>query len=159
MGRRRWSAGLLGPAVALGPAVTLGPAVALGLAVTLAMAVTLGCGQSHQEPLATSPSPVPLENIKALDSGPIDVMPYLVKFTAPEYPQQAIFDGITGTIRLRAEVDEDGRVADVRALRSLPVFDIPCIEAMQTWRFSPALRDGRAVAFTVEVPFTFQIQR
>lgn len=143
------------------------PAAARGIAarrlhwgvILLCLAAVLGCARTSKETPATAPYPVPLENITAVDNGPIDVMPDLIKFTAPEYPQQAIFDGITGTIRLLAEVDEEGRVTGVRALRSLPVFDIPCIEAVQGWRFSPAMRDGQAVAFTVEVPFTFQIQR
>jgi TonB family protein len=123
----------------------------------LCLTAVLGCAPAIKELPPDAPSPVPLENIKARDGGRIDVMPRLVRYTAPEYPQQAIFDGITGTIRLAASVDEAGRVTEVKALRSLPVFDIPCIEAMQAWRFSPALRGGRAVAFTVEVPFSFQI--
>jgi len=127
--------------------------------IVLCLAALLGCARTSKEPPGPVPNPVPLENIRAVDKGPIDVMPYLVKFTAPEYPQQAIFEGITGSIRLLAEVDERGRVGQVQALRSLPIFDIPCIEAMQTWRFSPALRGNEPVAFTVEVPFSFQIQK
>jgi periplasmic protein TonB len=131
---------------------------AIWVAAVLCAAAFLGCARSSKTPPVLDPSPVPLENIRAVDSGPIDVMPRLVTFTTPEYPQQAIFDRITGTIRLLAEVDEGGRVTQVRVLQSLPVFDIPCIEAMQGWRFTPALRAGQAVAFTVEVPFTFHIQ-
>lgn len=120
--------------------------------------VAAECAPVVREIPPDAPSPVSLEEIRALDGGRIDVLPRLVHYTPPEYPQQAIFDGITGAIRLKAEVDEQGRVGGIDVLRSLPIFDVPCIEAMQTWRFAPALRDGRSVAFTVEVPFTFRIQ-
>ena len=127
-------------------------------AIAILAVAGMGCAPVMTDIPRDAPSPVPLEEIRALDGGPIDVLPRLVRYTAPEYPQKAIFDGIAGTVRLAANVDEVGCVTEVRVLLSLPVFDIPCIEAMQTWRFSPAMRDTVAVAFTVSVPFSFEIQ-
>ena len=124
----------------------------------LLVATGLGCGPAIKDIPPETPSPVPLEEIRAQDGGRIDVLPRLLRFTAPEYPQQAIFDNISGSIRLAADVDERGRITEIRVLRSLPVFDIACIEAMQSWRFSPALREGQPVPFTVTVPFSFYVE-
>ncbi len=117
-----------------------------------------GCAPAVREIPPDQPSPVPLRDIRAQDGGPITTPPRLVRYRPPEYPQDAIFDGITGTVIMSADINKRGEVVHVRAVRSIPIFDVPCIEAMQTWRFSPALRGGEPVAFSVSVPFSFQVQ-
>lgn len=135
-----------------------GQAWARRAAIALCAVAGLGCAPAIKDIPPEAPSPVLLEEIRAQDGGSIDVLPRLIRYTAPEYPQQAIFNNISGSIRLAADVDERGRITEIRVLRSLPDFDIVCIEAMQSWRFSPALREGQPVAFTVSIPFSFQVQ-
>ena len=56
-------------------------------------------------------------------------------------------------------IDEQGRVTNERLIRGLPMgLDQAALEAIQQWRFKPALLDGRPVKvyFTLTVNFTIQ---
>jgi periplasmic protein TonB len=78
----------------------------------------------------------------------------------PEYPEFARRRGYQGTALLRVRVLEDGRVAAVQIKESsgYQILDGTATEAVLTWRFAPALADGRPVASWVLVPITFRLQ-
>ena len=69
----------------------------------------------------------------------------------PEYTEEARRAKYQGTCVLGLIVDADGKPRDIRVARSLGMgLDQKAIEAVRQWRFSPALKDGQAVA---ELPF------
>jgi periplasmic protein TonB len=78
----------------------------------------------------------------------------------PEYPEFARRRGYQGTTLLRVRVLEDGRVAAVQIKESsgYQLLDGTATKAVWTWRFAPALADGRPVASWVLVPVTFRLQ-
>jgi protein TonB len=78
----------------------------------------------------------------------------------PEYPEFARRRGYQGTALLRVRVLEDGRVAAVQIKESsgYQILDGTATKAVWTWRFAPALADGRPVASWVLVPITFRLQ-
>jgi protein TonB len=78
----------------------------------------------------------------------------------PEYPEFARRRGYQGTTLLRVRVLQDGRVAAVQIKESsgYQVLDGTATKAVWTWRFAPALADGRPVASWVLVPITFRLQ-
>jgi len=78
----------------------------------------------------------------------------------PEYPEFARRRGYQGTTLLRVRVLDDGRVAAVQIKESsgYQVLDGTATKAVWTWRFTPALADGRPVASWVLVPITFRLQ-
>jgi protein TonB len=78
----------------------------------------------------------------------------------PEYPEGARRRGYQGTALLRVRVREDGRVAAVEIKESsgYRILDGTATKAIWTWRFTPALADGRPVASWVLVPVTFRLQ-
>ena len=59
---------------------------------------------------------------------------------------------------LEAVLDAQGQVESVRVLRSIPQLDRAALDAVQQWRFTPALLNGQAVpvVMTVTVNFTLQ---
>ncbi len=63
-----------------------------------------------------------------------------------------------GTVVLAIEIWQDGSPHNVRVTRSLGLgLDEKAIEAVQAWRFDPALKDGVAVRCTAEVEVNFRL--
>ena len=63
-----------------------------------------------------------------------------------------------GVVILEAVIDAKGAVASVRVLRSIPLLDQAAVDAVQQWRFTPALLNSEPVpvVMTVTVNFTLQ---
>lgn len=79
--------------------------------------------------------------------------------TPPMYPPEAAQQGIGGQVTLVATVAADGGVREVRVEHAEPagVFDAVSLEAARTWRFKPAMRDGRPVEGRVRIPISFEV--
>jgi len=74
----------------------------------------------------------------------------------PKYYPAAIADRVEGKVRLAAVIRKDGRVDSVRLLLHLDDrLDQSAQEAMDQWRFEPALRNGQPVDVdaVIEIPF------
>jgi TonB family protein len=63
---------------------------------------------------------------------------------------------VQGVVMLESVIGLDGRVADVRVLRSIPLLDSAAIDAVKQWEFESTLLDGVPVpvVMTVTVQFT-----
>ena len=59
---------------------------------------------------------------------------------------------------LEATIGPDGRVQDVKVLRSIPLLDQAALDAVRQWVFTPTLLNGVPVPviMTVTVQFTLQ---
>ena len=77
----------------------------------------------------------------------------------PRYTETARRAGVQGAVILEAVIDEQGRVTDVRVLRGLPMgLDREAVNAVQQWKFTPAMMASKPVKvyFTLTVNFTIQ---
>jgi TonB family protein len=63
--------------------------------------------------------------------------------------------GISGDVHLEARVDVDGRVRNVRVVRSIPELDNSAIESVKKFEFRPATKDGQPVPYIVLMLITF----
>jgi TonB family protein len=55
-------------------------------------------------------------------------------------------------------VGPDGRARDIRVVRSVGMgLDEKAIDAVRTWKFDPARRDGQAVAVQINVEVSFRL--
>jgi TonB family protein len=82
--------------------------------------------------------------------------PMVLSKTEPEYSEEARKAKYQGTVVLMIIVDEKGMPQNIRVVRPLGLgLDEKAIEAVQKWRFRPAMKDGHAVKVeaTVEVNF------
>jgi protein TonB len=82
--------------------------------------------------------------------------PMVLSKTEPEYSEEARKAKYQGTVVLMIIVDEKGLPQNIRVVRPLGLgLDEKAIEAVQKWRFRPAMKDGRPVKVeaTVEVNF------
>lgn len=77
--------------------------------------------------------------------------------TAPAYPRLSTRLGEQGKTVLLVELDELGRVVNVnvKTKSGFPRLDEAAINAVKTWRCSPAKRDGVAMRAFALQPFNF----
>lgn len=76
----------------------------------------------------------------------------------PEYSEEARKAKYQGTVVLWVVVGPDGRTHEVRVQRSLGMgLDEKAIEAVRTWKFDPAKKDGKPVAVQINVEVNFRL--
>jgi protein TonB len=75
----------------------------------------------------------------------------------PVYPDFAVSARIEGVVVLEATVGRDGRVEDVRILRSVPLLDQAARDAVLQWRYAPLLLNGNAERFILTVTLAFNL--
>ncbi len=76
----------------------------------------------------------------------------------PEYSEEARRAQLQGTCLLWLVVGSDGNTHDVQIVRPLGLgLDEKSIEAIRTWRFEPATKNGQAVAVQINVETSFRL--
>jgi TonB family protein len=76
----------------------------------------------------------------------------------PEYSERARKAGYRGTCVMRMVVDANGVPQDIRVTRPLGMgLDEKAIEAVRSWRFKPAMKDGLPVAVQINVEISFRL--
>jgi protein TonB len=76
----------------------------------------------------------------------------------PEHPLAAMKARVEGTVVLEALVDEQGRVADVRVMKSIPLLDEAALDAARQWQFTPTLMNGEPVPVLVQLEMNFTLK-
>lgn len=104
------------------------------------------------------PPPPPTSNQPVRIGGQVSA-PALVHRVEPEYPAIAVAAHIEGMVILDATVDSDGRVTDVRILRSRGFLDKVAIEAVKQWRYQPLTLNGQPTPFILTVTLNFALKR
>ena len=78
----------------------------------------------------------------------------------PDYSPQALRLGRQGVCVLWMIIGTDGKPRDIKVARSLGLgLDEKAIEAVQRWRFEPAMKDGKPVAVQINVEVNFHTDR
>jgi len=98
----------------------------------------------------------PSENLKPIF---VSKPPKLVKKVEPVYPEIAIISRIQGDVVLEATTDINGRVQDIRIIKSdHPILEKSAIDAVRQWVYEPYLVNGRPrpVVFVVTIKFMLQ---
>ncbi len=76
----------------------------------------------------------------------------------PEYSEEARKAKYQGTCVLWLVVGPDGRPRDIRIARSLGLgLDEKAMQAVKTWKFEPAMKDGKPVAVQINVEVEFRL--
>ena len=87
----------------------------------------------------------------------VEELPEAITRVPPDYPEIARASGTEGTVMLQALVGKDGKVKDVRVVKSVPVLDDAATKAVKQWVFKPALSNNKPVAVWVAVPVRFTL--
>ncbi len=84
--------------------------------------------------------------------------PRVIKSVHPSYTAEAMHARIEGTVQVEALIDEQGRVADARVVKSLPLLDEMALAAARQWEFSPTLLNGQPVPVLVMLELHFALR-
>jgi protein TonB len=111
----------------------------------------------------TPPSPVPVPEPPRQPAGPVRVAqlpepPHKTVDVRPLYPEIARQARKEGTVVLEAVLDTEGRVTQLRVIRSVPLLDQAALDAVRQWHYAPSMYGGRPVSvlMTITVRFTLQ---
>lgn len=88
----------------------------------------------------------------------VEEFPEAITRVPPEYPEIARASNIEGTVMLQALVGKDGKVKDVKVVKSVAVLDDAAVTAVKRWVFKPALSNNKPVAVWVAVPVRFSLR-
>jgi protein TonB len=82
--------------------------------------------------------------------------PVRVMDVAPVYPAIAKSARVQGDVVIEATIDEEGKVAEARVVKSVPLLDQAALDAVRQWQYRPSLLNGipTPVVMTVTVKFT-----
>ena len=82
--------------------------------------------------------------------------PIKMKDVAPVYPAIAQSARVAGDVVIEATIDEEGKVADARVVKSVPLLDQAALDAVRQWEYRPSLLNGvpTPVVVTVTVRFS-----
>ena len=84
--------------------------------------------------------------------------PRLKYKTDPDFSEEARKAKHQGTVLLSVIVGPDGKVRDPHVVQSLGLgLDEKAMEAVRTWLFEPAMKDGRPVAVAVQIEVNFRL--
>jgi protein TonB len=86
-----------------------------------------------------------------------DQPPRQLKSTRPQYPPDAFTKKIQGTVVVEILIDAKGKVVRALVVQSVPMLDAAALQTVYQWVFSPAIKNGRAVASKATAPVTFRI--
>lgn len=92
---------------------------------------------------------------------PVDKMPELIYTTTPKYPASAKKSDITGSVTIKAFIDENGVVRSARVAKcNRPGygFEEAALEAAYNNRYSAAIRRGKPIGVWVTYTVTFTLE-
>jgi periplasmic protein TonB len=143
------------PAPVDAAAPALGAAVCGDLGATCRSGVPGGVGASAPAFTVPAVSPSPVEVLRV--GGDVKP-PERIHYFGPVYPSVAMTARVEGTVILEATIDEQGRVRDLRVLKSVPLLDQAAIDAVGRWRYTATRLNGVAVPVVMSVTVRFSLQ-
>lgn len=88
-------------------------------------------------------------------------LPTVTRQVQPQYTPEAMSNRIEGSVGLSVVVAADGKVGDVKVIRSLDSvhgLDEAAVKAMKQWEFKAGTKDGKPVAVRVAIDMTFTLK-
>ncbi len=126
--------------------------LAWSFAIVISAAVPI-CAQDEPPQTNTPPANSKVEHVGGR------VTPPRVRYQPePEFSEQARAAGYEGVCTLKLIVGTDGVPRNIRVLNKIGMgLDEKAVEAVSSWRFDPALKDGKPVAVEIAVEVDFHL--
>ena len=110
---------------------------------------------------APAPPPPPPPKVEP-PKGPVRVggrisEPRKLRNVPPTYPDVAKHARIQGTVILEAIISPQGRVADLKVLRGIPMLDDAAMNAVRQWTYTPTMLNGVPVPVIMTVTVNFRL--
>ncbi len=84
--------------------------------------------------------------------------PRKLKAVPPIYPDAAVASRIEGVVVLECLISPQGRVAEVKVLRGVPLLEEAAVDAVRQWIYTPTLMDGVPVPVLMTVTVRFDLR-
>jgi TonB family protein len=84
--------------------------------------------------------------------------PVKTKNVTPVYPPIAKQTHVQGVVMLDVTIGTDGKVKDVKVLRSVKGLDDAAVTAVRAWEFKPTMVNGQVVQVIMTVPVIFTLE-
>jgi protein TonB len=81
----------------------------------------------------------------------------LIHKIAPGYPMQARSERISGKVVLSATIGADGSVGDIAVVSGSPILAEAARQAVQKWKYKPAMLNGSPIAIQKQIMFLFTL--
>lgn len=95
---------------------------------------------------------------ETFDVSDLEKRPEATSQVAPAYPAELRKARVEGSVTLVFVLSEEGHVQDPRVEHSSrPEFEKPALDAIRKWRFSPGMKDGKAVRTYIRLPMRFRV--
>ena len=137
----------------------------LDLSVPSVDAVFVAVATPDSRPTPTrpqaAPQPSPTISREPRDAETVDQPPRELTQMRPAYPRVAERLGREGSVRIRALVDEAGKVREVRTLEVVghPAFEQAVLDEVYRWRLTPPRHRGQPVRVWVTKTVRFEMER
>jgi protein TonB len=116
-----------------------------------------GTGDGHEKAACAGCSSFGDDRVLPV-GGPIS-RPQIVTRVQPRYTEAARAAHLQGVAVLRAVIDEDGNVIDVRIVQDLPFgLGQEAVKAVNQWKFTPVLLGGMAVKVSFKLTVQFELR-
>ena len=111
-----------------------------------ALALGAGVAGATWASAASPPTPAPTQSAR------------VVSKVEPVYPETLRLRGVPGSAEILCDVDRDGNVTIAAVAHATnPEFGEAALAAVRRWKFSPARREGAAVAGQLLIPIEFTL--
>ena len=88
-------------------------------------------------------------------------LPVLLSYPkAMTYPKWAVRQGWQGVVTLALEILPNGQVGRLMVMKSSgrKTLDNSASDAVKTWKFQPAMKEGKPVVSCIQIPVKFELQ-
>ncbi len=127
--------------------------------IALAFTACLLCGCASTDPLQPI-NPVSNEvhfSGAYLTPEQVDTAPMVTDQVAPDYPAQMRRANLDGKALVALIVLPNGKPDQVQLIEAThPLFAEAAVEAVRHWHFKPAMKNGTAVAASMQLPIEFR---
>ena len=106
--------------------------------------------------IVAPPAPEPVPPPPA-DIGSRIKPPMRIAGAPPVYPAAARAARVEGDVFIEAVIGVDGRVQDMRLLRSIPLLDRAALDAVSSWLYTPTILNGQPVPVILTVTVRFRL--
>jgi len=104
--------------------------------------------------------PVEYDDIQTVRSAPGISAPTVIKRVEPRYTDEARQARLAGTVILQAVIKTNGTADILKVVKPLPLgLTESAVEAIQQWRFRPAVRNGKEIPVPTNIEVVFNLEQ
>jgi protein TonB len=109
------------------------------------------------KPIIITP-PEPPRQVAPVRVADLPVTPRKTVDVRPVYPEIARIARVEGTVIMEAVLDTNGRVTQLRVLKTVPMLEQAAVDAVRQWRYTPSLYGGHPVSVLMTITVRFALQ-